>query len=316
MLNHRQVEAFRAVMLTGGVTTAAQLMNITQPAVSRLVRDLQESLKLSLFERRGTRLVPTAEALSLYREVEQSYVGLDRITRAATDLRGRRAGTLRVGCYPALATTFLPRFVARFLATRPRLDIAVHGVSSRVVLDWVASGQCDIGFASDALDFPSVQAEMMQEAAAVAIVPPGHRLAGRPYLQPKDFRDERFISLGPFTLLRHRIDFAFAAARVQRQIQVETNLTEIACGLVAAGAGVSIVDPLMAEEFRSRGVAILPFRPRTCIEFAALHSAQRALSGVALEFIDQFRRELTQVFGQQTPVARRSRVAHARPTGS
>src|SRR5262245_21177406 len=69
-LNHRQVEAFRAVMLTGGVTTAAQLMNVTQPAVSRLIRDLQESLKLPLFERRGTRLLPTAEALSLYQEVE------------------------------------------------------------------------------------------------------------------------------------------------------------------------------------------------------------------------------------------------------
>lgn len=298
-LNHRQVEAFRAVMLTGGVTSAAQLMNITQPAVSRLIRDLQDALKLTLFERRGTRLLPTAEALSLYREVEQSYIGLDRITRAATDLRGRRAGTLRIACYPALATTFMPRFVARFLSTRPRIDIAVHGVSSRIVLEWVGSGQCDLGFASDALDFPLVKAEMMQEADAVAIVPSGHRLAERPFLQPKDFRDERFITLGPFTLLRHRIDFAFTAARVQRRIQVETNLTEIACGLVASGVGVSIVDPLMAEEYRSRGLVVRPFRPRTQIHFAALHSAQRPPSGIAQEFIDEFRRELAQTVGRK-----------------
>ena len=308
-LNHRQVEAFRAVMLTGGVTTAAQLMNITQPAVSRLIRDLQDTLKLKLFERRGTRLLPTSEALSLYQEVEQSFVGLDRITRAATDLRGRRAGVLRIASYPALATTFLPRFVARFLATRPRLDIAIHGVSSRIVLEWVASGQCDIGFASDALDFPSVKAEMMQEAAAVAIVPPGHKLAERPFVQPKDFRGERFITLGPFTLLRHRIDFAFSAARVQRQLQVETNLTEIACGLVASGVGVSIVDPLMAEAFRHRGLVVRPFRPRTRIEFAALHSAQRALSGVALEFIDEFQRELAQIVSRKAPSRRAARTA-------
>ncbi len=304
-LNHRQVEAFRAVMLTGGVTTAAQLMNVTQPAVSRLIRDLQETLKLRLFERRGTRLLPTAEALSLYQEVEQSFAGLDRITRAATDLRGRRAGVLRIASYPALATSFLPRFVARFLANRPRLDIAVYGVSSRIVLEWVASGQCDLGFASDALEFPSVEAEMMQNASAVAVVPPGHRLAARPWLQPRDFRGERFISLGQFTLLRHRIDFAFSAARVQRQIQVETNLTEIACGLVAAGVGVSIVDPLMADEFRDR-LAIRPFRPRIKIEFAALHSVQRTMSGVAQEFIEQFKRELAQIVSRQDPAGRRA----------
>jgi DNA-binding transcriptional LysR family regulator len=300
-LNHRQVEAFRAVMLTGGVTTAAQLMNVTQPAVSRLIRDLQETLKLRLFERRGTRLLPTGEALSLYQEVEQSFVGLDRITRAATDLRGRRAGVLRIASYPALATTFLPRFVARFLADRPRLDIAIYGVSSRIVLEWVASGQCDIGFASDALEFPAVKAEMMQNADAVAVLAPGHPLAGRPYLQPKDFRGERFISLGQFTLLRHRIDFAFSAARTQRHVHVEANLTEIACGMVAAGLGVSIVDPLMAEEFRDRGLVIRPFRPRIPIEFAALHSEQRVLSGVAQEFIAQFQRDLADIVGRQAP---------------
>lgn len=299
-LNHRQVEAFRAVMLTGGVTTAAQLMNITQPAVSRLIRDLQDGLKLKLFVRRGTRLMPTGEALSLYQEVEQSFVGLDRITQVATDLRGRRAGVLRIAAFPALATTFLPRFVARFLADRPRLDIAVHGVSSRIALESVASGQCDLGFASDVLEFHAVKAQMIQSADAVAVVPTGHALARRAYLQPKDFRGERFISLGPFTLLRHRVDFAFSAARVQRHVQVETNLTEMACGMVAGGLGVSIVDPLMAEEFRDRGLALRPFRPRIPIEFAALHSEQRVLSGVAEEFIAQFRRELGEIVDRQS----------------
>ena len=61
-LNQRQVEAFRAVMVTGGITSAAQLMNVTQPAVSRLIRDLQVAVGLRLFERVGTRLLPTSEA--------------------------------------------------------------------------------------------------------------------------------------------------------------------------------------------------------------------------------------------------------------
>src|SRR3569833_4459823 len=82
-INSRQVEAFRAMMLTGSVTEAAKLMKVTQPAVSRLLRDLQALLKMELFERRGTGLVPTAAALALYTEVERSFVGLERITAAA-----------------------------------------------------------------------------------------------------------------------------------------------------------------------------------------------------------------------------------------
>ncbi|WP_245333904.1 LysR family transcriptional regulator, partial [Bradyrhizobium guangdongense] len=71
-INSRQVEAFRAMMLTGSVTEAAKLMVVTQPAVSRLLRDFQALLKMELFERRGTGLVPTAAAMALYTEVERS----------------------------------------------------------------------------------------------------------------------------------------------------------------------------------------------------------------------------------------------------
>src|SRR3954452_21991143 len=91
-INSRQVEAFRATMLTGSVTEAAALMKVTPPAVSRLLRDLQAPLQMELFEPRGTGLVPTAAALALYTEVERSFVDLERITGAAEEIRGVRSG--------------------------------------------------------------------------------------------------------------------------------------------------------------------------------------------------------------------------------
>ncbi|MBL8707281.1 MAG: LysR family transcriptional regulator [Rhodospirillales bacterium] len=309
-LNQRQIEAFRAVMMAGGITSAARILNVTQPAVSRLIRDLQLAMRLKLFERQGTRILPTSEALSLYQEVERSFVGLDRIVQAATDLHARRAGTLRIAAYPALATSFLPYVVAKFLKDRPKLHVSVMGLGSRIVLDQVASGQCDIGFASDVFEYPSVVSVSIKQSSAVAVVPAGHPLARKSVLKPRDFRDQPFITLGQFTLMRHRIDHAFSAHRVQRQVHVETQLTEIACGLVAAGVGVSIVDPLMAEEFKNRGVVARPFSPRIDVEFAAMHQAQRNLSGVAAEFIDMFRQELAERLHRQAlrpPAGRRPR---------
>src|SRR5436309_14064234 len=100
-INSRQVEAFRAMMLTGSVTEAAKLMAVTQPAVSRLLRDFQALLKTELFERRGSRLVPTAGATALYMQVERRFVRRERLTAAAEDIRRPTTGALRTGPLPA-----------------------------------------------------------------------------------------------------------------------------------------------------------------------------------------------------------------------
>src|ERR1700746_980012 len=135
-INSRQVEAFRATMLTGSVTEAANLMAVTQPAVSRFLRDFKALMKMKLCERRGTGLVPTAAATALYTEVERSFVGLERITAAAEEIRSRRTGTLRIAAPPAVSNGYLPRLIGRFLTERPNLTLSCFGVISPIVVDW------------------------------------------------------------------------------------------------------------------------------------------------------------------------------------
>src|SRR3954464_5145578 len=135
-INSRQVEAFRAMMLTGSVTEAAKLMAVTQPAVSRLLRDFPAPLKTEPFERPGSGLVPTAAATALYMEVERSFVGLERITAAAEEIRGRRPGSLPMGGLPALTNGYLPRLTGHFLKDPPNLNLAFFGVISPIVVDW------------------------------------------------------------------------------------------------------------------------------------------------------------------------------------
>lgn len=292
MLNPRQIEAFRAVILTGGITTAAELLNISQPAVSRLIADLQYALKLTLFERRGSRIAPTSEAMTLYQEVERSFVGLDRIEQAARDLQARRAGTLRVGVMPALANGILPRFMARFIKDRPRVDVSLFGSASNMVLDWVATGQCELGFGHAPVDHGTVIGEKLPPVAVVAVMPSGHPLAEKLRLVPEDFAGEPFISLGPSTLLRYRTDAVFADHGVTRQMRVETQLSMIACTMVAAGAGLSLVDPFTAMEYAGQGLEVRPFDPQVIFDMAVMVSAQRSLSTLARDFLDGFRDEV------------------------
>jgi len=77
------------------VSTAADILGITQPAVSRLVKDLEYETRLNLFERSGGRLVATGDAMALYREIDRSFVGLERIAGLARDLRESVSPTWR-----------------------------------------------------------------------------------------------------------------------------------------------------------------------------------------------------------------------------
>lgn len=289
MLNPRQIEAFRTVIVTGGITAAAQALNITQPAVTRLIRDLQYALGLTLFAKRGARLVPTSEALTLYREVERQFVGLERIENAARNLREGRTGSLRMAALPAFNVGFLPRLVGHYLKQKPDLEISLYGSISSQVVDWVTSGFCELGFAQMPLDFPGIDVEMLPPVPYVAVLPAGHRLAAKAELRPEDFAGEPFVSLEQSTHLRYRIDTLFAAHGVSRSSQVETPLSMIACGLVASGAGLAVVEPFTAAEYRGRGIEVRPLRPTVAFDMAIIWGAGRFRSAVALDFAEQVR---------------------------
>lgn len=289
MLNPRQIEAFRTVIVTGGITSAARALHISQPAVTRLIHDLQYALGLTLFERRGTRLVPTNEALSLYREVERQFVGLEQIQNTARNLREGLSGSLRIAALPTFNVGFLPRLVAAYMKDKAGLEVAIYGSISSQVVDWVATGFCDIGFAQYPLDFPNIDVEALPSAPAVAVLPEGHRLTEKAVLEPHDFIGEPFVSLAGSTQWRYRTDALFSAARVTRPMRVETPLSMIACSLIASGAGIGIVDPYTAAEYSGRGVVVRPFRPTVLYDIGIVWPAGRFRSPLALGFVERVR---------------------------
>ncbi|WP_244610292.1 LysR family transcriptional regulator [Microvirga pakistanensis] len=284
-INLRQVEAFRAVMLTGGMTAAAELLGVTQPAVSRLVREFEVSSGLSLFERRGNQITPTPAAATLLAEVERSFAGLSRIADLAQAIRTQAAGSLRIAVLPALASGTLPRFLGQFLRDRPQVHASVLGMPSHLVVEAVAAGQAEFGYAAGPLERPGFLVDPIPSAAVVAL-PKGHRLESHPIIQPQDLANERLIGIASGTLFRSRIDTALAG--INCSTLIETPLTYTACVLVAEGAGVSIVDPFSAGEFTDRGVVVRPFEPWIESGIVQLRLRQRLPTPLAQSFMEAF----------------------------
>jgi DNA-binding transcriptional LysR family regulator len=258
MLNMGQIEAFRGVMRVGTVIGAARLMNITQPGVSRSIGLLELRIGYKLFARHGRRLVPTPEAEALYREIEPLYASLDRIAEIAQDIRFQRAGALRIGSLPALSQGLVPRGIARFLSSRPKVTIFVESLPSRQIAERVSTRQLDVGIVELPLFRSGITLEPMEPLPFVAVMPAAHRLAEKPSISLKDLAGERMVLIARQSSIRHQIDDALASLGVEPEVVLETPSSTIACALVAAGAGITLVGKWTATSFASPQVVIRP----------------------------------------------------------
>src|SRR6185369_11596181 len=158
-MNFRQIEAFRAVMLTGSMTEAAVSLGTSQPRISRLVAQLEAVTGFQLFIRGSARLQPTAEALAFYREVEHVFSGLTSLAQTAKNIKSFGTGHIRIACLPALALGFMPRVIKRFTDKHPDINISLQARSSSTVLEWTAAHQCDIGLAARGPEIKGVNSE-------------------------------------------------------------------------------------------------------------------------------------------------------------
>lgn len=304
MINLRQIEAFRAVMIHKTVTRAAQTLYISQPAVSRLIADLEYYIGFELFLRRKGRLVPTPEALAFYEEVERSFVGLERITDTARDIREFRSGRLFICAMPALSISLLPDIVHRFSQRYPAVSISLQAHSSKRVVEWVSTQQCDVGFIGLSFEDPGVEERTMIEAPLKLVMLPDHPLAAKQRVRASDLADEPFISVGQFLDVRPEIDRVFAEAGVKRDLRLETQLSSVACEMVLAGAGISLIEPATAYSYMSRGLAVRDFEPSILFRYSALLPAFRPPSRLATEFIKAVKKALVRQLEDVKPLIR------------
>ena len=289
MMNPRQVEAFRAVVQLGSMTNAAELLNISQPAVSRLIRDFEAHLELRLFRREGNRLVPEREALVLFQEVDLHYRGMAQIESVARDLRGHSAGTLTIAASHSLSTFFIPDITTEFLAERPNVKVSIASPASPDIIERVALQQFELGLVQIAGDYTGVRVLPLAIPAAVCILPFGHPLAAHEVLTPQLIAKENFISLGRNSPVRARADALFASLGIERPLGMEAALASTVRALVARGLGIAIVDPFAAAVMGDADVVVRAFSPVIPFDVAVVVPAHRSLSSNAQRFLDLIR---------------------------
>ena len=297
MVTLRQIEAFRGVMVTGTVTQAARMLEVSQPAVSRMISYLEREIGFKLFIRANRQLIPTDEGRAFYDEVERSFIGLDQITKAASAIRDYRRGHIRLITIPSLAPNLMVDLVAQFSSEYPEIAVSLEVQPSQRVFEWIVSQQCEIGLSTLPIKNAAIVTQSVVRGEAVCVFPETHELAKKKRIKPSDLDGERFITFKADSIFRQMVDKVFLNANVHRNLQIEARTTEAICGLVSAGLGVSVIGPAFPVVDWWPGIAVRPFDPTSSIELALLHSAQKPLSLVGERFIEIVHEYVDETFG-------------------
>ncbi len=280
----RLLEAFRAVVDHRSVTGAAAAMGVTQPAVSAQIARLEQELGFALFDRSNGRLKPTSEGMLFYAEASKALTGIDRLAQAAEQIRTAQMGRLVIASHPSAAISLLPGLVSAFLADRPGVLVRLLSRNSDVISRLLPSESYDIGIAELPIDETAVRVTRYR-MRCVAILPANHALRARKTLTPSLLSGHPVVAASHTLQTAMRVRKAFAEAGAEWNPVAEAEFFASVCGLVASGAGWSIVDPLSAATFGHLGLKVRRFEPAIHYEIATFHARDREPSILAQSFL-------------------------------
>ena len=241
-MNLRQMEVFRAVMLTGGVNSAAELLHVSPPAISKVLAQASKASGLVLFERLKGRLIPTPEAHHLHAEIDQLWRGVEKVRDTTRELSSGAQATLRLVCSASLAPYLVSRSVALLYERFPRLQCRVQVVSPDIINQTLLDRSTHLGIALAPHDNPNLATVRSYQCGLACVMRSDHRLAKKKLVKPADLAGERVISAPESVPFGQTLKRAFGAAGEKMHRDFECISSTSACWFAQAGVGVAVVD--------------------------------------------------------------------------
>ena len=292
-----EIETFRALMRAGTTRKAAQLLQITQPAVSQSLKRLESQAGLVLFQRTSGRLVATPEAQALMQEVDRAFIGMESIEHRLRSLRDFGLGRLEISCYPAFGLGFLPRALSRLRSElaqakdSPWPHVSLQVQSSKDVRERVNMGLCDFGLMADELPLEGIEHSDFASMQGVLVMPPSHALARFKTVQPKQLAEIAFIALNPEDASRRRLEALMQERGIALKIAAHTPYAASVCELALQGLGVGLVNPITALDYVDRGLVMRRFAVDVKFVCLLVLPSGKVLSQTAQAFLATMRHQ-------------------------
>jgi len=301
-LKTRQLLLLVALAEEGNIHRAAQVLNMTQPAASKLLKDLEDVLEVSLFDRlpRGMRATWYGEAM--IRHARVALASLNQAHDEIQALKAGRFGQVSVGAITTPGIMLLPQAVSAVKATHPTLRVSVQIETSDVLMERMAQGKMDMLVARlfAQHDKTALRYEALAEEPAVAMVRPGHPLLNVDTLGLRDLVNSCWIVPSEGSVLRHRFDLMFREGGLQTpENLIETTALLFITKMIAESDGICLVAGDVARHYAEHGlVAMLPVElPCRMDAFGIITRTDRPLSPAAKVMLSALKAAAADVYG-------------------
>ena len=247
-MNLHHLRLFTAVVQHGGFTKAAAKLNLSQPAISKSLGELERQLDLVLIERTGRVVRLTDAGRALYARASELF-GVERAAeQELRELRGLKRGTLRIAASTTIATYMLPPYLGRFRTRHPRVRIQTTSANTRSVLRMLLESRVDVALVEGPVSNQRVTVQPWKDDELILIAPPSHPLTQSARITVSMLADEAFLVREPGSGTRTVTERALAAHGVRLTNTMRVGGTEAIKQAVAAGLGLAIVSRAAAAD--------------------------------------------------------------------
>jgi DNA-binding transcriptional LysR family regulator len=252
-INLNSLRLFTAVAQQGGFSAAGRLLRVSQPAVSKAVRQLEGELGTQLLVRAAGGVVLTEEGRVLLGHARVLFGEERAAEEALAERRGLSRGSLRIGSSLTVASYFLPRILGAFHARHPAIEMTLVAANTRAVFEALLSNTVELAVVEGPVSHSRVEVSPWMEDELVVVVAPGHPLTEVRRLKAARLFQELFLIREEGAGTRDVILAALRNRRLTPARLFEISENEVMKKLTAAGVGFSIMSRMAVEEEISRG---------------------------------------------------------------
>jgi DNA-binding transcriptional LysR family regulator len=256
----RHIEVFHAVYSCGSVTRAAEMLNVSQPSVSKVLAHAEQQLGYRLFDRVKGKLVPTPEADQLFTHVDEVNDSLDRLRHVAENLRTAEQGRIRIAATPAFGIDVLPAAVAEYRERHHDVFFSVETLHHGEICTALLESRVDIGLLFDPGVVPGLASELLARGKFYVLAPASMEFGEKEALTLEDLTGHPFISLDRRGPLGRLLSKHIQSSRVILNTVAYAETYQVAKSLVSYGAGITIADEITARSSGHDNVRIWPNR--------------------------------------------------------
>lgn len=276
-----QLKYFVNIADTLSFSRSAELVHVSQPALSHQMQQLERELGTKLFDRqhRRIRLTPSGE---VFLPLAQAVLfRADEAVRVLKEHMGVEAGEVRMGCNPSVATYAAPKLLASFRSSFPRVTVELVEGGDADLARMVLEGSSDFAVVTASGSPTTLDTALLTAEELMVVVPPGHRLAGRRSVALPELANEAFLFPSESFNVTLQVMEACRSAGFEPHVPYRTGSVESVKNFVRQGLGISILPAMALGEMSGGGLSVLKVDGGLSRDLNLIQSKDRSLTGAA-----------------------------------